>query len=214
MTFDEAAIQATSHTAQVLAACYAQAPLACTADGREFAMVRMFAEGNTMAEIGERFHITKQRVHQIISRSGIAGSLGGAQKKRRQHKQDRDDFKRRTFEQRMGCSKERYQELRKIGASMISAGFSYRQTPIGAFAVQRCNAKIRNIEWCLTVWEWWIIWLESGRWSARGARLDKYVMCRRGDVGPYAKDNVYIATSAHNQAERVKSMAARRMVVR
>lgn len=49
------------------------------------------------------------------------------------------------------------------------------------------------------VWEWWTIWQMSGRWEERG-RGHGYMMCRKGDVGPYALGNVVIATGDFNAA--------------
>lgn len=58
---------------------------------------------------------------------------------------------------------------------------------------------IRNgKDWQLTFEEWWKIWQNSGHWEERGVGLDKYQMCRYGDIGPYSKDNVYIAKQKDN----------------
>ena len=62
----------------------------------------------------------------------------------------------------------------------------------------RQNAYRRKIEFNLTYDEWMNIWLQSGHWQDRGRGAGKYVMCRYGDVGPYAIGNVYIGTQEHN----------------
>lgn len=70
------------------------------------------------------------------------------------------------------------------------------------FSEQRRSADQRGIEWKLTFAEWWGIWKESGRWESRGnSRSTSAVMARTGDIGPYSKDNVRIATLAENFAE-------------
>lgn len=66
------------------------------------------------------------------------------------------------------------------------------------FNQQRDNARKRNIEWQLSFDEWWEIWQNSGRWDERGCGRGLYCMCRNGDVGPYAADNVFIATCEEN----------------
>lgn len=47
------------------------------------------------------------------------------------------------------------------------------------------------------------IWQRSGKWEQRG-RGQGYVMCRRGDSGPYAEWNVFIATAAENSSKQGK----------
>lgn len=90
----------------------------------------------------------------------------------------------REFE---GCTPEQVRALRADSAK-----------PIGAFLSQQRVAKFRGIEWHLTLVEWWAIWQRSGKWHQRGRRANEYVMCRRGDVGPYAVGNVVIATGDLN----------------
>ena len=57
------------------------------------------------------------------------------------------------------------------------------------------------MEWQLKFWEWWTIWLESGKWDDRG-RGDGFVMSRHGDTGPYSKENVFIQWARRNNSER------------
>jgi hypothetical protein len=85
--------------------------------------------------------------------------------------------------QRWGCSHEEYLTL--------------RCKPMRTFQAQRGKAGCRGIRWELTLWQWWTIWQDSSHWEHRG-RGQGYVMCRRGDVGPYAIGNVFIATNIEN----------------
>lgn len=96
-----------------------------------------------------------------------------------------------------GCTEEQFTLLKRIGAGIIANGDRPYKTPIVAFQRHRNLAKFRGIGFELTIWEWWTIWQESGRWDQRG-RGHGYMMCRKGDVGPYAVGNVFIATGAHN----------------
>lgn len=75
------------------------------------------------------------------------------------------------------------------------------KTPFARFKQQRWGASGRGIEWQLTFDEWLAIWKESGHFAARGKRAGQYVMGRRGDVGPYSKDNVYICLFTQNVAD-------------
>jgi len=89
-----------------------------------------------------------------------------------------------------GCSFERYLELRRIGGMTR------------AYTIHRNNALLRGVPWEFTLASWWDVWQKSGKWEERGCGFDGYVMCRRGDVGPYSTENVYIARSIHNTSVR------------
>lgn len=66
---------------------------------------------------------------------------------------------------------------------------------------QKHAARHRSIGWLLSFDEWWSLWESSGKWPMRGRGKGKYVMARRGDVGPYSTDNVYFTTLEGNLAE-------------
>jgi hypothetical protein len=88
-----------------------------------------------------------------------------------------------------GCTWDQYVKL---------DGLMARIPPIRQFIEQRTNARQRGIRWELTLWQWWLIWQQSGFWQNRGPGAAGYCMCRLNDVGPYAVDNVYIATGRDN----------------
>jgi hypothetical protein len=90
----------------------------------------------------------------------------------------------RVFAERAGCTVEQRRSIPKKACI--------------AFSDQKRESKRRGIEWKLTLWEWWTIWQESGKWELRGRCKGNYVMCRIEDLGPYARANVYIATGSHN----------------
>jgi hypothetical protein len=96
-----------------------------------------------------------------------------------------------------GCTPSQLEHLRQVGREMRAAGASIRQCPVTAFVVQRKNAASRGVPFKLTLWEWWSVWQESGKWSER-ARYDGYVMSRRGDQGAYEVGNVFIDTNRNN----------------
>lgn len=76
--------------------------------------------------------------------------------------------------------------------------------PKTIFARQKSMAKVRGIEWQLTFEEWWNIWEQSGKYEQRGRGAGKYCMSRKGDVGPYAVNNVMIKTIDDNNREAHK----------
>lgn len=91
----------------------------------------------------------------------------------------------------------------------------YRATPKGAYSRHRDNATQRGVSFELTFREWWLIWSVSGKWHSRGNRRGDYVMCRKGDVGPYALGNVYIGKFEHNLHDAgAKSVIVRKHTAR
>ena len=70
------------------------------------------------------------------------------------------------------------------------------------FHSHKGNAKVRGVPFLLSFDEWRTLWLDSGKWSQRGARRGQYVMARYGDRGPYAVGNVRICLSGENHQEK------------
>jgi hypothetical protein len=67
------------------------------------------------------------------------------------------------------------------------------------YSAHKSSAKQRGIPFLLTFEQWWQIWQESGHWEKRG---HPYMMTRLRDEGPYAVENVRIATGAQNAEDR------------
>lgn len=157
---------------------------------RAEAMAAMYRAGKRYHEIGEAFGVTSETARYLVKKyCGLARYDGGAAR----HPDAR-------ITKRLGCTREQHVHMLLAGVEHKKAGGSRATTPLAAFALHRRNAAARGVEWNLNAWEWWTIWQESGRWAQRGPRSDQYVMCRYGDVGPYAVGNVYIATAAHNNS--------------
>lgn len=66
------------------------------------------------------------------------------------------------------------------------------------YTQHKSNATQRGIPFLLTLEEWTLIWLESGKWEQRGRGSSKYCMCRYGDQGAYETGNVFISTNSLN----------------
>lgn len=166
---------------------------------RADAMMTMFRSGQTLEQIGKVFGVSRERVRQIIKRDGgIVGKDGGKSAKAARRKEARERARDGKYLANYGCTYAQYVELRNIAKGMKSQGKGYYRTPVGAFNSQRQNAISRGIEWSLSLWSWWQIWQQSGKWEQRGRGGDLYVMCRYGDVGAYEEGNVYVATLRHN----------------
>lgn len=72
-------------------------------------------------------------------------------------------------------------------------------TPRGKYASHRNRAKRSDVPFEISFEDWLQIWKESGHFEERAAT--GYVMCRKGDEGPYSKENVYIAHSSINKQD-------------
>jgi len=154
--------------------------------------------GEILADIGKTYGVTRERIRQILKRYGITGKDGGKSKiSADRHKKmgilkdaASDLLKQSIF----GCSKAEWDYYRAMDDD-------YKKTPLGFYSMQKKNANQRNIEWNITMNEWWFIWTESGRWEERGLKKHGYVMARMADVGGYSLDNVHIVTLSENSAE-------------
>lgn len=69
------------------------------------------------------------------------------------------------------------------------------------FTSHKTKAKSRGIDFNLSFEEWSKIWEESGKIEQRGKGIDKYVMSRFNDSGPYSIDNVEIKLFSANVHE-------------
>lgn len=157
---------------------------------RERQMAALYKSGRTLQEIGGQFGITRERVRQLITKWYGMNANDGGRHKAAEDKRAKFEAKRNARSlKKWGCNFDQYVELRDM------------QKPTRAYAGQRRNAIRRGIGWELNLWQWWCIWQQSGKWEQRG-RGQGYVMCRNGDVGPYAIDNVFIATARENSSEQ------------
>lgn len=166
---------------------------------RADAMEAMYRAGKTLAEIGDLYGVSRERVRQILSKYRRMSADDGGQairakidRERKRAQKEAECYRNR------GCSTAQLRQLRSIGREMRKSGQSRERTPVGAFTIQKRNAQLRGITWDLTLWDWWRIWQQSGKWEQRGRAGDAYVMCRFKDEGGYSIGNVYIATLRHN----------------
>lgn len=77
----------------------------------------------------------------------------------------------------------------------------WRATPAGKYSEHKRYARQRGVEFLISFKDWLAIWQESGHWEKRGNRHGAYVMCRVGDEGPYAANNVFIGKFERNFAD-------------
>lgn len=148
-------------------------------------MVDLYQSGLTLQEIADRYDVTRESIRYAMKKYfGVTATDGGQHVIAMRNREARAAKIDALYKEKYGCNtREEYRALCKRGA-------------VKKFTQQKVGARARGIGWQLTLVEWWGIWQQSGKWSQRGR--GKYVMCRIGDVGPYAKHNVFIATSSLN----------------
>lgn len=150
-----------------------------------------YMKGRTLSEVAKEHGVTKQAISFQFKRYGLPLNGGGIDKKREQANKarqlvleaKRDKWSKAAF----GIP---FAESRAISRHLRDA---YRE--------QKRRANQRGIGWELNLLSWHEIWRNSGKLENRGRSKGEYVMGRRGDIGPYSKDNVYIITCSDNIKE-------------
>jgi hypothetical protein len=160
---------------------------------RRAEMAALYHQGKTLMEIGEIYGTTRQNIQQQLAKFGVRSKEGGgAVKKARRQEVALAKLDEKSM-RRYGCTYTQFQELKQM------------RKPLRAYRRQQSGAAGRGISWELTFWQWWTIWKESGHWERRGLGQG-YVMCRKGDEGPYAVGNVFIAPAIMNSSDQARKI--------
>lgn len=163
---------------------------------------KRYLAGQTLQQIADEYGVSRERVRQVLARDyGMSRSDGGKAAVAAENKRKRRAAQDEKCQRKHGCSYRQYLSIVREERRLRREGVPNYQLPRPAFSCQRSNAKARKIAWELTLWDWWVIWQQSGKWAKRGRGLGGYCMCRRGDQGPYSRDNVFIAPNTTNLSE-------------
>lgn len=165
-------------------------------------IVSAYKSGTPMTELAEIYDLTRQGIQLILKSNGLTAKSGGAavRSKERQLKNNRDKIENRDTNclSKWGCTYEQWKELRDVHQN-------FHLTPIARYIQHRSNVKRDNITWDISLWDWWNIWNESGKYTSRGRGKNGFCMTRKEDKGSYTKDNVYITTISENLKDGFKS---------
>lgn len=162
-----------------------------------------FRSGTTLEEIGCIEGLSRQRVDQILKKRGIDSLEGGSALNKLIHVEDKiearnlaQEVRERRIRELHGCSWEQWRELINIGK-----GYSSTTSPLGAYRAQRGNARSMGRVWNISLWEWWTVWAESGKWGKRGRGKGKYCLAVIGTTGAFEVGNVHITTNNENASD-------------
>ncbi|QHJ76797.1 MAG: hypothetical protein [Bacteriophage sp.] len=148
-----------------------------------------YKSGKTLSEVAVIYGVSTERIRQILEMHGLNGKSGGVSKKVEARKIKEEE----RFMMKHGCTREQFDSIKGHYTEKT-------KSPWCAFKSQRRNAISRGVEWKFVFWDWWRVWMESGKWEFRGRGQCCYCMCRIGDSGAYEIGNVYIGTVSHNSS--------------
>ncbi len=77
------------------------------------------------------------------------------------------------------------------------------------FQEHRSNCRRRGIAFAFTPKAWWAWWQIDDRWSYRGVGMGKFMMARRGHVGPYTPENVRCVSHGRNMTDMTPEAQSR-----
>jgi transcriptional regulator with XRE-family HTH domain len=142
----------------------------------------LLQQGMTYEQVGTRFGVTRQYIHQIAKREGFDSI---PVERRRAERASRDQEAEAWSVARWSVDRATHRMLKANGAKK-------------AYMEQRNNAASRGIGWDISLAEWWAIWCESDKWPLRGRERGCYSMGRIRDAGPYTPGNVAIVPVSEN----------------
>lgn len=167
-------------------------------------IVRRFLNGEPSTQIRREMNVSITWICKVVRSYGYT-RLDGGQHLRAARKKE---LKLRGRLLRYNLNKVELIEVLKLQKQLLAQGVAQSRTPLGAYRLQRTNARKRNIEWKFTFGDWWRLW--KNHFLLRGRFKNSLVMTRFNDVGPYSKDNVQIKTAAENLQEYRDKTRSRR----
>jgi hypothetical protein len=149
-----------------------------------------YQAGMSMPKIAELHNVSRQRIQQILKKYNISRLDGGAYLRGKEIKSLQMHERDSRYLDKIGCTFGEYKQISQAART--------------AYQYQKRNAAARKIGWAFTLYTWWVVWQNSGKWGQRG-RGYGYVMARKEDIGVYSPENVYICTSQQNMRDYYKT---------
>ncbi|MBU2791838.1 hypothetical protein HAQ01_00070 [Acidithiobacillus thiooxidans] len=147
-----------------------------TAEPREITMERLYRQGETLAQVGDKFGLTRERVRQILKERGVSKDQGGEalqaarrkeqkERTRQQRRQARQEYLAEWCLQALGCTID--EAVRINGGKPITRQRSCR--PNGSaydkYLGIRNQVLLKNRTAYLSLPDWHQAWVRSGHWE-------------------------------------------------
>lgn len=146
-----------------------------------------FKAGKTTTALAKELDVTYQAIHRILKKNNLSRASGG-KSKTVADRREKEANAPSPISDRHGCSTEQWDMLRAMDED-------YKKTPLAVFNTWKNNFQNINpeVEFSLTLWEWWLLWEESGRWAQRARNPEgMWVMAQIDKSLPLNKDNARI----------------------
>lgn len=157
-------------------------------DNQIAAMITDYKAGKTLAEIGNTYGVSRQRIHQIFKREGVSSEGNGSHARTRARETAAAKARAARIMKSWGFTVQEYEaHVAEFGSS------TNYDSPMRKYIDQRRNSERQGVEWKFTFKSWWAMWVESGKWNERGR--GQYVLGREGNAStPMSPNTCRIST--------------------
>lgn len=167
-----------------------------------------FVAGKTTTELSVMYEMTTGGIHRILKKNGLSRADGGKSKVVAERKA-KASATASPLQDRHGCSDEQWDQLRAMDED-------YKKTPLAAFNTFKNNFQnlYKDIPFSMTLWEWWTLWDESGRWAQHTRNPEGlWVMAQKDKSLPLTKDNARVIPFGQLMKETRKTKAANAEII-
>ena len=159
---------------------------------RNVRIATLYQEGIPSTVLSERFHLTRERIRQILAVQGIGKQQGGVHVKAQRLHSKALALRNKRYQDHYGHDWGVHKALLLRDRQARKAGTSVDMTVVGRYRRQRANALKNGYPFTLTLAEWWKTWQESGKWELSGRGRGRYAMVRLDTRKGYELGNVAI----------------------
>ena len=158
---------------------------------RNESIVQLYQEGLTLAIVGQKFGITRERVRQILKCQEVSKAEGGRAVALQHREVRKAQDKEALYLARFGHTAAEHRRLLQMDHESRKAGVPQEHLIMYRFRQARNNLQ-KHYSWSLTLAQWWAIWEASGKWLLHGRGTGYYGMVRLDRSKGFEPGNVEI----------------------